>query len=396
MVNTDVLTTIHACVIIPTYNNAKTLSRVIDGVLTYTSHLIVVNDGSTDETDEILSRYPTLTRIDLPDNRGKGTALREGFREALAQQFDCAITLDSDGQHFPDDIPAFIQEVEQNGMALLIGDRNMNQEGIPGKSSFGNRFSNFWFRFETGITLSDTQSGFRLYPLKQMRDIGLYTTKFEFEIEVIVKAAWRGIPIRNIPIRVLYDPDERVSHFRPFRDFTRISILNTWLVLVTLVYIRPRNYFRTFREKGFKRFFFEDLLHSEDPPLKKSLSVALGVLIGLSPFWGFQTVIVLFLAWIFRLNKLIAFAFSNVSIPPLIPFVVYACLETGTFVLGQSTAASSFNWRQFDTYRPYIQQHLTEYVVGSFVLGIFAATVTGMLAYLLLNIRSGRNVQKTT
>src|SRR5690606_34662472 len=116
-----------------------------------------------------------------------------------------------------------------------------------------------------------------------------------------------------------------------------------------------------------KRFFFEDLLHSEDPPLKKSLSVALGVFVGISPFWGFQTVIVLFLAWILRLNKLIAFAFSNVSIPPLIPFIVYACLEAGTFVLGQPTAASGFNWRQVDTYRPYIQQHLTEYLVGSFV-----------------------------
>src|SRR5690606_12662396 len=197
----------------------------------------------------------------------------------------------------------------------------MNQAGIPGKSSFGNRFSNFWFRFETGITLSDTQSGFRLYPLRDICDIRFYTTKFEFEIEVIVKAAWRRIPIRNVPIRVLYDPDERVSHFRPFRDFTRISILNTWLVLVTLLYIRPRDYFRTFKEKGVKRFFFEDLLHSEDPSLKKSLSVALGVLIGLSPFWGFPTVMVFFLAWVLRLNKLIAFAFSNISIPPLIPFI---------------------------------------------------------------------------
>jgi len=391
MTHNDVLAAINACVIIPTYNNAKTLSRVIDSVLTHTPHLIVINDGSTDATHNILSRYSALTRIDLPTNRGKGNALRKGFREALAQGYDYAITLDSDGQHFPDDIPTFVQEIEKNGMALLIGDRNMNQDGIPGKSSFGNRFSNFWFRFETGIPLSDTQSGFRLYPLGEIRDIRFYTTKFEFEIEVIVKAAWRGIPIRNVPVRVLYDPDERVSHFRPFRDFTRISLLNTWLVLVTLLYIRPRNYFRTFKEKGFKRFFFEDLLHSEDTPLKKSLSVALGVLIGLSPFWGFQTVIVLFLAWVLRLNKLIAFAFSNVSIPPLIPFIVYACLSIGTFVWGQSEAVSSFNWQQFDTYRPYIQQHLAEYVAGSFVLGISAAAVAGILSYLLLNIRSGRN-----
>src|SRR5690606_23807364 len=159
-----------------------------DGVLAYTSRLIVVNDGSTDATRQVLSRYTTLKRIDIPRNRGKGNALREGFREAYAQGFEYAITLDSDGQHFPDDIPLFVHDIEENGPALLIGDRNMNQAGIPGKSSFGNRFSNFWFRFETGITLSDTQSGFRLYPLRDICDIRFYTTKFEFEIEVIVKA----------------------------------------------------------------------------------------------------------------------------------------------------------------------------------------------------------------
>src|SRR5690606_10265748 len=145
------------------------------------------------------------------------------------------------------------------------------------------------------------------------------------------------------------------------------------------------------KEKGFKRFFFEDLLHSDDAPLKKSLSVALGVLIGVSPFWGFQTLIVLFLACVLRLNKLIAFAFSNVSIPPLIPFVVYACLETGTFVLGQSSATASFNWHRVETYRPFIQQHLTEYIVGSFVFGIVTATLAGSMTYLLLTIRTHQN-----
>src|SRR5690606_10467937 len=125
---------------------------------------------------------PSLIRIDLPHNQGKGTALRRGLHEAHVRGFEYAITLDSDGQHFPDDIPIFVRDIEQNGRALLIGDRNMSQEGIPGKSSFGNRFSNFWFRFETGIRLSDTQSGFRLYPLAEIQHIRFYTTKFEFEI----------------------------------------------------------------------------------------------------------------------------------------------------------------------------------------------------------------------
>ncbi len=400
MASNEALAPINACVVIPTYNNAKTLRRVLEGVLAHSTHIIVVNDGSTDGTRHILDQYPELTVIHLPRNKGKGHALRTGFAEALNQGFDYAVTIDSDGQHFPHDIPRFVREIEENGEALLIGARNMDQAGIPRKSSFGNRFSNFWFRFETGITLTDTQSGFRLYPLNKIQAIRLYTSKFEFEVEVIVKAAWRGIPVRNVPVSVLYDPSERVSHFRPFRDFTRISLLNTWLVLVSLLYIRPRNYFRTFRKKGFRRFFFEHLLHSDDPPWKKSLAVALGILVGLSPLWGFHTVTVLFLAFALRLNKLIAFAFSNVSIPPMIPFIIYASFKIGAFIMGQPTDTmvqptdEPFRWREISTYRAFIQQHLTEYVVGSLVLACFCAICLGVVSHLLLIIRANRRARK--
>src|SRR5690606_24024461 len=322
---------INACVIIPTYNNEKTLRRVLNKTLEFTSEIIVINDGSTDSTSLILSEFQQITQIHLNPNKGKGFALRTGFKEALKRNYDYAITIDSDGQHFPEDMQIFVDEIAQNGEALLIGDRNMEQDGIPKKSSFGNRFSNFWFWFETGIKLNDTQSGFRLYPIRKMEKIKFFTRKFEFEIEVIVKAAWKGIPVKNVPIQVLYDESERVSHFRPFKDFTRISLLNTWLVIIALLYIKPRDYFIKFKQKGFKRFFLEDLLHSEDSNLKKSLSVALGVFIGLSPLWGLQTIVVLFLAFIFRLNKLIAFAFSNVSLPPLIPFIIYGSMKIGSY-----------------------------------------------------------------
>lgn len=381
----NLLSTINGCVIIPTYNNEKTLSRVLNKTLEFTSNIIVINDGSTDSTEQILNNYPQIILINQPKNMGKGMALRTGFRKALEQGFTYAITIDSDGQHFPDDIPIFVNEILENGEALLIGDRNMEQEGIPGKSSFGNRFSNFWFWFETGIKLNDTQSGFRLYPIQRMQNLHFFTRKFEFEIEVIVKTAWKGIPVKNIPIQILYDESERVSHFRPFKDFTRISILNTWLVLVALLYIKPRDYFKKFKKKGFKRFFLEDLLHSEDSKTKKSLSVALGVFIGLSPLWGFQTVIVLFLAFVLRLNKLIAFAFSNISLPPLIPFIIYASLKIGNFMLGNKELPN-FEWNTFKSYKDFIGQHLSEYVLGSFMLAIICSFLFGMGSYLLLGI----------
>lgn len=382
----NILSAVNACVIIPTYNNEKTLKRVLLKTLEFTPDVIVVNDGSMDSTSLILNEFPQIHQVHLPQNQGKGFALRKGFKEAFKQNFDYAITIDSDGQHFPEDMISFVEEIEKNGEALLIGDRNMEQEGIPKKSSFGNRFSNFWFWFETGIRLNDTQSGFRLYPIKRMQKMKFFTRKFEFEIEVIVKSAWKGIPVKNIPIQVLYDESERVSHFRPFKDFTRISLLNTCLVIIALLYIKPRDYFRTFQKKGFKRFFLEDLLHSEDSKLKKSLSVALGVFIGISPIWGFHTVTVLFLAFAFRLNKLIAFAFSNVSLPPFIPFIVYASLALGGFILGK-TDNENFEWNNFESYQEYISLHLTEYLLGSIVLSIICSSIFGLGSYLLLSLR---------
>lgn len=371
------------CVIVPTYNNHKTLARVLDSVLEYTTNVIVVNDGSTDSTVEILKNYSNLTQIHHPKNAGKGIALQNGFKKALELNFEYAITIDSDGQHFASDIPSFINEINTNGEALLIGSRNMTQENVPKKSSFGNKFSNFWFWFETGIKLEDTQSGYRLYPVKKIPK-NYFTNKFEFEIEVIVRAAWKGIAVKNIPIQVLYDPTERVSHFRPFKDFTRISILNTILVVITLFYIKPRDFFLRLKKKGIKKFLLENILHNEDSNLKKSLSIALGTFIGIAPFWGFQTIIVLFLAIFLKLNKVIAFAFSNVSFPVFIPFIIYGSLKMGSyFVRTGKPLLLDTSMTLAD-----VQNNITQYLIGSFVLATIMSVIFGLFGYFLLTIFS--------
>ncbi len=375
----DKINSLKVCVIVPTYNNEKTLKRVLDSVLTFTSNIIIVNDGSTDSTSEILAAYSQLIQIHHPKNSGKGIALRNGFKRAIELDYNYAITIDSDGQHFASDIPSFIENIEKDPNALLIGSRNMTTDDVPKKSSFGNKFSNFWFWFETGIKLADTQSGFRLYPLQSIPK-RYFTNKFEFEIEVIVRSAWKGIPVKNIPIQVLYDPTERVSHFRPFKDFTRISILNTILVLITLLYIKPRDFFFSFKRKGIKRFFLENVLHNEDSNAKKALSIALGVFVGISPFWGFQTLIVLALAVVFRLNKIIAFAFSNISFPPFIPFIIYGSLKMGSYFVASDTSILFDRSLTLAT----IQNHIQQYLIGSFVLATITAIFFGIIAYLLL------------
>jgi glycosyltransferase involved in cell wall biosynthesis len=362
----------------------------LDSILDFTSNVIIVNDGSTDETLGILKSYSELTQIHHPKNLGKGRALRNGFRKAIEMNFEYAITIDSDGQHFASDIPNFIAAIQNEPNSLLIGSRNMTQENVPKKSSFGNKFSNFWFKFETGIVLEDTQSGFRLYPLKLIPK-QFYTNKFEFEIEVIVRSAWKGITVKNIPIQVLYDPAERVSHFRPFQDFTRISILNTVLVTNALLYIKPRDFFRRAKKKGFKKFFLEDILESKDSNFKKSAAIALGVFIGISPFWGFQTILLFTFAALFKLNKVIAYLSSNVSFPPFIPFVIYGSLKMGSYFVSNDAPLILDSSITLDD----IQKNATQYIVGSLILASVSALFFGLLSYLLLTAFTKKHSEKS-
>lgn len=226
------------CTIIPTYNNAHTIAKVVESVYGYCRDIIVVMDGCTDETDEVLKRCRCpFTKVSYRENRGKGYALAKGFEEARKSGFTHAITIDGDGQHFPDDIPSLMCKSEENPKAFIVGNRNLNEKNMPRGNTFANKFSNFWFRLQTGVDLSDTQSGFRIYPLNRLHGLRFLTSRYEAELELLVYASWRGEKIISVPVKVYYPPaEERVSHFRPFRDFLRISLLNCVLCVGAIFY----------------------------------------------------------------------------------------------------------------------------------------------------------------
>ncbi len=225
------------CVVMPTYNNGGTLRDVVERVLAFCNDVIVVNDGCTDNSAEILASFgERITVVDYGKNRGKGYALKQGLNKAKALGFDYALTIDSDGQHFPEDIPLFVEALEQYPGALIVGSRNLNQENMPGGNTFANKFSNFWFKVQTGVNLPDTQTGFRLYPLQKLPHI--FSARYEAELSLLVFSAWRGIDLVPIKVNVCY-PEDRVTHFRPFWDFFRISVLNTVLCIVALVFGWP-------------------------------------------------------------------------------------------------------------------------------------------------------------
>lgn len=231
------------CVVIPTFNNVGTIKDVVERSLAQCQDVIVVNDGSTDGTAEALHTFSDIILVNLERNSGKGVALKAGFTKALALGFAYAITLDADGQHFPEDIPLMLEANMKHPGALLVGERKgLRQMERSWGSKFANEFGNFWFMVQTFQLLRDTQTGFRLYPLKKLVGLSLLTSRYEAELELMVFARWHGVRLVPVEVGVYYPPkEERVSHFRPVQDFTRIFVLNTVLCFAALLYALPLN-----------------------------------------------------------------------------------------------------------------------------------------------------------
>ncbi|WP_455069325.1 glycosyltransferase [Prevotella aurantiaca] len=233
------------CVVIPTYNNDKTIKAVVEQSLHYCDDIIVVADGCTDNTMSLLHDIDNIKIVAYPQNKGKGYALKTGFKKALEEGFSYAITLDGDGQHYPEDIPHFLKANQEHPHALIVGNRQLEGVDRSKGSSFANKFSNFWFYIQTGKALADTQTGYRLYPLRKLHGLSLLTSRYEAELELLVFASWHGTKIVSIPVQVYYPPRaERVSHFRPGKDFARISVLNTVLCFLAIVYGLPLRLWR--------------------------------------------------------------------------------------------------------------------------------------------------------
>lgn len=369
-------------VVIPTYNNDRTLGGVIAGVRRYCADIFVVNDGSTDRTAEVLASTEGIRTIAYARNRGKGYALRCGLRAAREAGFRYALTIDSDGQHYPDDIARFIERIERRPDTLLIGARNLTADNMPARNTFANRFSNFWYLVETGRRLEDTQSGFRLYPLRRLGRLRSLCSRYEFEVEVIVRAAWRGVEVENIPVRVYYAPDgERVSHFRPLRDFTRISLLNSVLVLEALLFYYPWRFFRALTRENIRRFIRRNITRSPESNARLAAAMGWGVLCGILPIWGYQMIFAGLSAHFMRLNKLVAIVFSNISIPPMIPFILY-----GSYWLGGRITGLPVELTLAEVTLRRMAECLAQYLAGSVALAVVAGAAVWVVSWCVMTL----------
>lgn len=374
-------------IVIPVYNHGATLREVAEKSLAVHPEILVVDDGSTDGGAARLAGLP-VSVIGHAANRGKGAAILTAAHEARRRGLTHLVTLDADGQHDPADIARFLTVLRQDPWAVLVGTRDFNQPAIPRASRFGRAFSNFWLRLQTGVSIGDSQSGFRAYPVALLEALHLREMGYAFEVEVLVKASWAGVALREVPVSVYYPPPgERISHFQRFRDNLRLSYLNTRLTLRALVPLPHRRLVPETRA-GEKISAIHPLrsvralLTENAQPRELAAAAALGVFLGTLPIFGFHTVVVLLAAAFFRLNRLAALGANQLCMPPFVPAL---CIEIG-YLMRHGGFLTEVSWR---TLGREALQRLWEWFLGSLIVAPVFALLIGGVVYLLARFLQG-------
>jgi len=322
--------------VIPVFNNGGTIRDVALSCRERLPHVLVVDDGSTDADVTALLSGTDITVIRHVSNRGKGKALLTALDFVSDRNAKYMITVDGDGQHKPADLEKFIPLLRQGEDALYVGVRDFSRPNIPRKSRIGRDIANFWLRVETGISIRDCQSGFRAYPVRHFKSMGLRGAHYDFETEALARAAWAGLALVTVDIDVWYpEAGKRISSFRPFMDNLRISLMHTRLVARHLLPIPHRKLVRQKKEKLDWSFFFhpaafiKKLLGESASPSGLAASAAVGIILGTLPLLFTHTLAILYVTARLHLNKVMAVSIQNLCNPPFVPFI---CIEMGYFM----------------------------------------------------------------
>ncbi|OEU62320.1 MAG: glycosyl transferase family 2 [Desulfuromonadales bacterium C00003094] len=361
-------------IVIPLFNHAATVREVAQRALALHDRVLVVDDGSSDGGADTLQGLGVQV-LREETNKGKGAAIMIAAREAARMGMTHLVTIDADGQHDPADMQQIFKILREEPFSIVVGKRDFDTSNVPGSSRFGRKFSNFWLRLQTGRSLQDTQSGFRAYPLAVLEGLKLKETRYSFEIEVLVKAAWAGVSLRDADISVYYPPAEkRVSHFDKVKDNLRLTLLNTHLTMRSILPWPHRKIVH--EEKSPKVSLFRPmesircLLTENTSPGRLAAAGALGVILGAAPLIACHTIAVLFAAGFFRLNKVAAVSTSQLCMPPLVPAL---CIEAGYF-MRHGEFLTEVSWQ---TLGHQGFERLYEWLIGSLLIGPLLGALVG-------------------
>jgi glycosyltransferase involved in cell wall biosynthesis len=381
-------------VVIPVYNHADSIYDVVSRCLKYYPDVLVVDDGSQEDVEAALADLE-VTVIRHEHNLGKGRAILTAARYAEEHHKTHIITIDADGQHYPEQIPDFIATANDHPEAILLGVRDFNSSDAPFSSRFGRAFGNFWVRLQTGIKIKDIQSGYRMYPVFVLNNLKYLFHTYAFEDEVVVRALWAGVPVQELAVKAYYPTREkRISHFCKLRDNLRLTILNTYLTFRSLI---PWPHLQIQYESGdfltisHPMKILKELLGNRNHPFRLATAGSLGVFLGALPLIFCHTVVIIYVASFFRLNKILAVATSQICMPPVVPAL---CIEVGYYIrfgkfltLENASSLSDASFRELG----YMGlQLLAEWFLGALVVGPLLAIVIGIIIFTL-----SLNVEKT-
>lgn len=380
-------------IVIPVYNHPATLRRVVSQALQVHDEVMVVDDGSTDDTASFLQDL-NVHLIRHRQNLGKGTAILTAAQEARRLGMTHIVTIDADGQHNPEDFKRFLPLIKGSPDAIIVGKRDFKNADVPNANRFGRGFSNFWLRLQTGKALGDVQSGFRVYPLSVLENLKLHEKRYTFEIEVLVKAAWAGVELLETDISVYYpQAKERVTHFHLFLDNVRLSRLNAKLTMRSILPWPHKKIVNSRKRAGEKITALhplkslKTLLTENSSPVQLASAGALGVFLGTLPLIACHTVAILFAAGFLRLNKIAAVSSSQLCVPPLVPAL---CIETGYFVR-HGTFLTEISLKTLGYQAP---ERLYEWLIGSLILAPAMAVLIGGTIYIMAFFVSLRRPRK--
>jgi glycosyltransferase involved in cell wall biosynthesis len=382
--------------VIPLFNHGKSVRTVVEQALAAGWPVLVVDDGSTDGGAARLVDLDCRLLI-LPGNRGKGAAILAGAAWAVEHGFAAIVTVDADGQLDPAEAGKLAEAAAGQWPAIVVGARRMDKDNAPGASRFGRAFSNFWVRLECGRELPDTQSGYRLYPVKELLALKTGCCRYDFEVEILTRAAWAGLPILAVEVAVHYPAaSERESHFHQLKDNFRLTCLHTRLVCRAL-WPWPHKLLlaggpEKVKEERQARWallhpgrFVKILCREHNSALHLAAAAWMGIFLGTLPLIACHTVVLLYVCHRLHLNKLTAVTASQLCMPPLVPVL---SIQIGYF-LRHGRLLLDLNWQ---TMVVQIPQRLWEWLLGSLLLGpLFGLLVGGLLYFVIKRLRVGHS-----
>ena len=403
-------------VVAPTYNNARTLTDVLARARAAapSTPLFVVDDGSTDETAALLGAFaeahPGVTVLTHPANRGKAAALRTALAAARAAGLTHAVTIDTDGQLDPEQIPDLLAPARLTPTALVVGNRDDRAADYPARSRVGRRVSNLLIRLESGVRVEDSQCGFRVYPLGLVDAVPAGAGRYGFEAEIITRAGWAGCPVLHVPVRCRYQQGgDRVSHFRPWVDSLRGAGMHLRLLGRALL-PWPHRKWPAKAKRADDRPLWRRLLQWVSPieawrQLRRdrvgrnelAAGLALGAFIANLPVYPVQTLFSIYAAKKLHMHPLAVVLGSQLSTPPVGPMLVLGGIFVGHGVLHGTWPTPEdyqFAWN-FDGFHRLFRAMFFEWLLGGVILGVACGIVTFVIASLLFKVFSRRDRTRT-